>query len=236
MIYPCSRLIETSSFPHDSEDRSPDRRCVKLRRILSPQAELSREVITSRTLIALFCREWSVPAGEWSRLLLLASKETRSPYMWRGVRDGLILDHSVGVLAPDPRPIIVVSIRGRSAWRAAGLDSARRWEVDVGESIGVNGPSKSGWVCGVIVPVGCSPSSKSTGSSTKISGTISCGTSVIRLDFLRSTARRNWRDQYRVSKKPMTVLRRTASCTRWSRARRRRNSSRRRLLLSLMTL
>lgn len=49
----------SSTFSPDiySSDRSPDRRCVKLRRILSPQAELSSEFITSRTLMALFCRE-----------------------------------------------------------------------------------------------------------------------------------------------------------------------------------
>lgn len=56
-----SDITSTHYYTHVySTDRSldpPDRRCVKLRRILSPQAELSSECMTSRTLIALFWRE-----------------------------------------------------------------------------------------------------------------------------------------------------------------------------------
>lgn len=121
---------------------SPERRCVKLRRILSPQAELSSEFITSCTLMALFCREWSAPEAESRRSP--ESNDARSPYIWRGVRDGLILAQSVGVLAPDDRPAIVVSSRGRSCRWAVGLDSARRCKVEEGESIGAKAPSRSG--------------------------------------------------------------------------------------------
>lgn len=127
---------------------SPGRRCVKLRRILSPQAELSSECMTSWTFIELFERE---RATEDISGASPVSKEVRSPYISRGVREGLMLDHSlVGVLDPDARPPRLVSRRGRS-WRPLGLDSARRCCI-TGESMGGRLLSNPGWLCGVIVP------------------------------------------------------------------------------------
>lgn len=256
--------------------RSPGRRCVKLRRRLSPQAELSNDCITSFMLIALFCREWSaliVPVPDPGPGPGPGPRPVPSPgsvlgpgagsyedVVWArprpGMRDGLMLDHSVdgAALAVDMRPARPVSIGGR-------LKSPRGRLGDVGDSMGcmsslllllLSGspppPPMTPPILLLLLSVvtscvtilsDCSwllspPSWYS--SSTKISGTVNWGTMLIRADFLLSTLRRNSRDQYSVSKNPITVFRRTASSTRCSRARRRRNSSSRRLLLSLMTL
>lgn len=54
----------------------------------------------------------------------------------RGDNDGLMLDHSVGVLAPEPRPARVVSMRG-SPTPLEELENPRF--RDVGDSIGEDG-------------------------------------------------------------------------------------------------
>ena len=108
-----ARRIYTRT-PHESDRRS-DRRCVKLRRILSPQADSPSDCITSRTLIVLFCRECSdascssCGSGRVSYVEDVVCARSR-----RGDSDGLMLDHSVvGELAAEIWPRWLVLMRGR---------------------------------------------------------------------------------------------------------------------------
>jgi len=196
------------------------------RRMLSPHAELSSTSSTSWALTLLAARERapgpsSTSSGPSPRPLPCPSchalgSPASAPLPCRVGRGGVRCGDEVGIswiespLSP---------LRG-------GPARLRRFDRgDAGSSVKGSAPRIDG----------PGPASSSS-CSTKISGTVNCGTAVRTPAFLRSMWWRKRRDQYTVSKKPMTMLRRTASSTRCSRALRLRNSCSRRLLLSLMTL
>lgn len=157
-IVSCSRLlVESSGYHHASfhltsaahHVSSLDlRRCVKLRRILSPQAESPNDCITSDTVIALLCRVCSdvaevpppgVAGGSYELVVCALSRP--------GDREMLILDHSDGELASEfNRSPTLVSIQGSCGGPACPRPG------DDGESIDGSiplGPASRGvsWGC-----------------------------------------------------------------------------------------
>lgn len=209
-------------------DYCPGRRVVKLLRILSPQAELSRTSSTSAALTALLALlRVSVGAscsscGLDGRLRVRADAKCQSGSAGGENGDTRGEDGESG----PPRvgePVGVIWIefaRLRIDVSKLGIERTLPPErrspgrTSVGEKRGL--PARD-----------CCARSASviSSSSTKISGTLKMGIVAMRPCFFWSMARRNRRAQYRVSKKPMTTLRLTASSTRCRRALRRRNSS-----------
>lgn len=211
-------------------DHCPGRRVVKLLRILSPQAELSRTSSTSAALTALLAL---------LRVSVGASCSSSGLGGRLGVRaDAKCQSASAGGENGDPRgdagdngprsprvgePVGVIWIefdRLRIDVSSDGIERTlppdRRSPVcrTVGEKSGL--PARDCWARSALVM---------SSSSTKISGTLNVGIVAMRPCFFWSIARRNRRAQYSVSKKPTTTLRLTASSTRCRRALRRRNSS-----------
>lgn len=201
---------------------------MKLRRILSPQAELSRTSRTSAALTALFALlRVSVGAscsssGLGGRLRVRADAKCQSGSAGGENGDARGEDGDNG----PPRvgePVGVIWIefdRLRMDVSRLGIErtlppESRSPECrSVGENSGL--PARD-----------CCPRCAfvMSSSSMKISGTLNVGIVAMRPCFFCSIARRNRRAQYKVSKKPTTTLRRTASSTRWRRALRRKNSS-----------
>jgi hypothetical protein len=205
--------------------------------MLSPHAELSSTSKTSAALTALFCLlrppvgPGSTSSGLGGRLRADANCHSPSPGGEKGDICGDALDgdrganglvrvgEACGVVCIEfARLRNVISCDGGDGERMS-LPDARHSALSIawrstGENIGLP-PAEYCPRCAFVM----------SSSSTKISGTVNCGTAVMRPDFFCSIARRKRRDQYSVSKKPMTTLRRTASTTRCRRARRRKNSS-----------
>lgn len=201
---------------------------MKLLRILSPHAELSRTSRTSAALTALLALlRVSVGAscsssGLGGRLRVRADAKCQSASA--GGENGDARDDE-GDSGP-PRvgePVGVIWIEfDRLRIDVSRLVTERTLPPEsrspacrsVGEKSG--DPARD-----------CSPRCASviSSSSTKISGTLNVGIVAMRPCFFCSIARRKRRAQYKVSKKPTTTLRRTASSTRCKRALRRRNSS-----------
>jgi hypothetical protein len=208
---------------------------VKLLRILSPHAELSRTSRTSAALTALFCLlRFPVGPGcsSCSRGLggrLSADANCHSPSA--GGENGDICGEAlagedgvarVGELSgvcciefARLRKVMSAGITGSyaslpEARHSAPSTECRSTGANMGLPLAEYGPR-----CAFVM----------SSSSTKISGTVNCGIAVMRPDFFCSMARLNRRAQYNVSKKPITTFRRTASSTRCKRARRRKNSS-----------
>lgn len=238
MLFPNTKhLKEGSIVGKPCQNRSKidghrplDRRCVKLLRMLSPHAELSNTSKTSAALTALFCLLrfpagllGSASSGLGGRLSAEANCQSPSTPAKGDIcgedrtgEAGLAL---VGELSGD---VCIELARLRNVMSAGG-DGARASLPEARHSVG---PRSTGENSGLPLAENCPRcASVMSSSSTKISGTVNWGTAVMRPDFLCSTARRNRRDQYSVSKKPITTLRLTASSTRCSRARRRKNSS-----------
>lgn len=213
--------------------RPPDRRCVKLLRMLSPHAELSSTSKTSAALTALFCLlrfpagPGSASSGLGGRLSADANCQSPSAGGEKGDICGDDRDGDSG--APrvgDPSGVACIEFaRLRNVMSFGGV-GARASLPEARQSVGSIECRSTGENSGLPLAEYCPRcASVMSSSSTKISGTVNCGTAVMRPDFLCSTARRNRRDQYNVSKNPITTLRRTASSTRCRRALRRKNSS-----------
>jgi hypothetical protein len=225
--------------------------------MLSPHAELSSTSKTSAALTALFCllrlpgaagSASSVSRGLGGRLSAEANCHSPSPGGENGDACGDDDDAPGGILDGDKGGgrVRVGDCVGVTCIELALLRSGVKSPGGDGDRMSLLGapelyppPCRSTGLNRGLPEAECWPRCASviSSSSTKISGTMNCGTPVIRPnECFCSIARRNRRAQYSVSKKPTTTFRRTASSTRCSRARRRRNSSNRKLLLSLMTL
>lgn len=226
----------------------PDRRCVKLLRILSPQAELSSTSKTSAALTALFCRlrfpaelgaaNCSSPSsGLGGRLSAVANCHSPSGGgekgdIWGDVRVG----ESGVALVGEPSGVVCIELARLLSVMSAGGDGARASLPEARQPV-VSMFVRTGDNIGLPVAECCPRrTSAISSSSIKISGTVNCGTAVMRPCSFCCCVRRNFRDQYRVSKNPITTFLRTASSTRCRRARRRRNSSSLGYLLAKCTL
>lgn len=176
-----------------------ERRCVKLLRMLSPQAELSSTSKTSAALTALFCllrfpvllgaaSSPSPSSGLGGRLSADANCHSPSGGGENGdtCGDVRVGDASGVVCIELARLLSDMSAGGEGA--VASLPDARQLVVSM---LGCTGDS-----IGLPVADRCPRSAAMTSSSSmKISGTVNCGTAVIRPCAFCCCTRRNLRAQ-----------------------------------------